>query len=94
MEHGVAVNFAKFGEHSWVEVVGEDANGEERLAFDLRNALLPQMTALALSVGTIVSGSLLVEAIFRYPGIGSLLFSSISSFDYPGARPLYIYVKG
>jgi peptide/nickel transport system permease protein len=50
--------------------------------YAMRNALLPQMTALALSVGTIVSGSLLVEAIFRYPGIGSLLFSSISSFDY------------
>jgi peptide/nickel transport system permease protein len=33
-------------------------------------------------MGTIVSGSLLVEAIFRYPGIGSLLFKAISGFDY------------
>jgi peptide/nickel transport system permease protein len=47
-----------------------------------RNALLPQMTALALAVGGIVSGSLLVEAIFRYPGIGSVLFRAISGFDY------------
>jgi peptide/nickel transport system permease protein len=48
----------------------------------MRNALLPQITSLALSMGTIVSGSLLVEAIFRYPGIGSLLFTAISGFDY------------
>jgi peptide/nickel transport system permease protein len=51
-------------------------------AYAMRNAMLPQLTALALSVGFIVSGSLLVEAIFRYPGIGSLLFKAISGFDY------------
>lgn len=51
-------------------------------AYAMRNAMLPQITSLALSVGGIVSGSLLVEAIFRYPGIGSLLFQSIASFDY------------
>lgn len=50
--------------------------------YAMRNAMLPQITGLALSVGTIVSGSLLVEAIFRYPGIGSLLFNSIAGFDY------------
>ncbi|RIK36387.1 MAG: ABC transporter permease [Chloroflexi bacterium] len=51
-------------------------------AYAMRNAMLPQITSLALSVGTIVSGSLLVEAIFRYPGIGSVLFTAISGFDY------------
>jgi peptide/nickel transport system permease protein len=50
--------------------------------YAMRNALLPQITSLALSMGTIVSGSLLVEAIFRYPGIGSLLFTAIAGFDY------------
>lgn len=50
--------------------------------YAMRNALLPQATSLALSVGTVLSGSLLVEAIFRYPGIGSVLFRAISSFDY------------
>ena len=50
--------------------------------YAMRNALLPQTTSLALSAGAIVSGSLLVEAIFRYPGVGSLLFRSISAFDY------------
>jgi len=52
------------------------------LAYAMRNALLPQTTALALSLGTILSGSLLVEIIFNYPGIGSVLFAAISGFDY------------
>lgn len=50
--------------------------------YAMRNALLPQTTSLALSAGSIVSGQLLVEAIFRYPGIGNTLFRAISGFDY------------
>lgn len=50
--------------------------------YALRNALLPQTTALALSLGTVVSGALLVEVIFRYPGVGSLLYRAIVGFDY------------
>jgi peptide/nickel transport system permease protein len=47
----------------------------------MRNALLPQVTALALAMGTIVSGAVLVEAIFNYPGLGGLLFASILGKD-------------
>lgn len=50
--------------------------------YGLRNALLPQITALALSLGNIVSGALLVEVIFTYPGVGSLLFKAIQGADY------------
>ena len=50
--------------------------------YGLRNALLPQVTALALSLGNIVSGALLVEVIFTYPGVGSLLFEAIQGADY------------
>lgn len=52
------------------------------LWYAMRNALLPQTTALALSLGTILSGSLLVEIIFNYPGIGSVLYAAITGFDY------------
>jgi peptide/nickel transport system permease protein len=52
------------------------------LQYGLRNAILPQMTAFALSLGQIVSGSVIVEVIFAYPGIGSLLYRSISGLDY------------
>ena len=50
--------------------------------YALRNALLPQTTALALSLGFIVSGAVLVEVVFGYPGVGSLLYRAIQTFDY------------
>jgi peptide/nickel transport system permease protein len=51
-------------------------------SFALRNALLPQTTALGLSLGQLLSGALLVEVIFSYPGIGSVLYNAIRQFDY------------
>lgn len=50
--------------------------------FALRNALLPQTTALGLSLGQLLSGALLVEVIFSYPGIGSVLYNAIRQFDF------------
>ena len=50
--------------------------------YALRNALLPQVTALGLSLGQIVSGAILVEQVFAYPGIGRLLTLSIRNHDY------------
>ena len=52
------------------------------LRYGLRNALLPQVTSLALSLGTIVSQAVLVEVVFGYPGIGTLLYRAITGFDY------------
>jgi len=52
------------------------------LRYAVRNALLPQMTALALALGGIVSGAVLVEVIFQYPGVGSLLYQAVRSSDY------------
>jgi peptide/nickel transport system permease protein len=47
-----------------------------------RNAILPQVTSLAIQLGHIVSGSVIVEIVFGYPGIGNLLFQAISDSDY------------
>jgi peptide/nickel transport system permease protein len=52
------------------------------LWYGMRNALLPQTTSLALSLGHLVSGALLVEIIFRYPGMGTLLYRAVTGFDY------------
>ncbi len=52
------------------------------LRYGLRNAILPQITSLALSMGRVVSGAILVEIVFSYPGVGNLLYQSIRSFDY------------
>jgi peptide/nickel transport system permease protein len=47
-----------------------------------RNALLPQVTALGLTIGHILSGALLVEIVFSFPGIGGVLYRSIRAYDY------------
>ncbi len=50
--------------------------------YALRNALLPQLTGLAISLGFIMNGSFLVEYIFTYPGIGSLFVNAVGILDY------------
>jgi peptide/nickel transport system permease protein len=52
------------------------------LRYCVRNALLPQATGLALSLGQIVSGAVLVEVIFGYPGIGTVLYQAIRENDH------------
>jgi len=52
------------------------------LRYAIRNALLPQVTGLGLALGQIVSGALLVEAVFRYPGLGGVLLRAIVTRDY------------
>jgi peptide/nickel transport system permease protein len=75
-----------------ISVLGEDyialaeAKGlkERRIFFwyALRNGLLPQLTALALRLGYVVTGVILVEVIFSYPGIGFKLFQAVQTKDY------------
>jgi len=48
-----------------------------------RNAMLPQITGLALSLGTMMGGNLIAEIVFSYPGIGTTIFNAITNQDYP-----------
>jgi peptide/nickel transport system permease protein len=50
--------------------------------YGVRNALLPQVTTLALALGKVVTGAVLVEMVFGYPGLGNLLFESVKLNDY------------
>jgi peptide/nickel transport system permease protein len=50
--------------------------------YALRNAILPQFTSLAIALGAVVSGSVLVEVVFGLPGIGTLLYKSITASDF------------
>lgn len=52
------------------------------LRYAVRNAILPQVTAFALSLGTIISGGIVVESVFSYPGIGTVLSNAIRGFDW------------
>jgi peptide/nickel transport system permease protein len=53
------------------------------IGYVFRNAMLPQITGLALSIGTMVSGALVAEIIFSYPGLGSTILSAVTGQDYP-----------
>lgn len=53
------------------------------IGYVFRNAMLPQITGLALSIGTMVGGALVAEIIFSYPGLGSTILSAVMGQDYP-----------
>ena len=52
------------------------------VGYVFRNAMLPQLSGLALSLGTMVGGALVAEIVFSYPGIGTAMFNGITSGDY------------
>ncbi len=49
----------------------------------IRNAILPQVTAFAITLGTLVSGQVLVEYVFQYPGMGKVIYEAILAQDFP-----------
>lgn len=53
------------------------------LGYAGRNALLPNLTGFAMSLGFIVSGAILTEIVFSYPGVGYLLYQAVQQEDYP-----------
>ncbi|MCY3997064.1 MAG: ABC transporter permease [Rhodobacter sp.] len=85
--------YARLGRASMLEVLGSDyirtarAKGasERSVLFKhaLRNAALPILTVAGLQFGNLISGALLVETVFNWPGMGRLAFDSILRRDYP-----------
>jgi peptide/nickel transport system permease protein len=53
------------------------------IGYVFRNAMLPQITGLALAIGTMVGGALVAEVIFSYPGLGSTILKAVTGQDYP-----------
>lgn len=58
----------------------------------LRNALIPTITVLGSSLAFLISGSLYIETVFSWPGMGRLLFSSIGKRDYPMLSGIYLII--
>jgi peptide/nickel transport system permease protein len=56
------------------------------------NAVLPQMTGLALALGVIVGGALVTEIVFGYPGVGSLVLTAIQNRDYFLLQGIFLFV--
>jgi peptide/nickel transport system permease protein len=62
------------------------------MTYAARNAILPNITSFALSLGFVVSGSLLTEIVFNYPGIGYALIQGVQNKDYPVIQGLFLII--
>ncbi|WP_020576007.1 ABC transporter permease [Actinopolymorpha alba] len=61
------------------------------LTYSARVAILPNVTGFALGLGTILGGTVMVEMIFGYPGMGKLMFDAISNRDYPLMQTIFLF---
>ncbi|RYZ12542.1 MAG: glutathione ABC transporter permease GsiC [Comamonadaceae bacterium] len=96
----VAAVMARFTRASFIEVIQEDfvrtarAKGvSERLVVlkhCLRNALIPVVTMMGLQFGFLLGGSIVVEAVFNWPGLGRLLVDAVDMRDYPVIQALVL----
>jgi len=57
-----------------------------------RNAVLPSIANLSLAIGLVVSGALLVELVFNYPGVGDLLLQAVLNEDYPLIQGIFLVI--
>lgn len=62
------------------------------LMYAARNAILPNLTGFAMSLGFVVSGALLTEIVFSYPGVGFQLVSAVENQDYPLMQGLFLII--
>lgn len=61
-------------------------------SYAARNAILPNITGFGISLGLVVGGSLLVELVFSYPGIGFQLYNAVTSLDYSLAQGIFLVI--
>lgn len=97
---GVAAVMARFTRSAFIEIAREDyvrtarAKGvPERTVIwrhSLRNALIPVITMVGLQFGFLLGGSIVVESVFSWPGVGRLLVDSVSYRDYPVIQALVL----
>jgi glutathione transport system permease protein len=96
----VAAIMARFTRSSFVDILGEDfirtarAKGlDERrvvIKHGLRNALIPIVTMMGLQFGFLLGGSIVVEKVFNWPGLGRLLVDAVDMRDYPVIQALVL----
>lgn len=88
--------------NTMISTIGDDyvtfaeANGLKQgtvmLKYAARNALLPNLTSFGLQLGGVVGGSLLVEQVFNYPGVGLLLYNAVTNQDYPLMQAIFLII--
>ncbi|WP_304451595.1 ABC transporter permease [Nocardiopsis sp. YSL2] len=75
---------------NYLQALGAPRKLIRRYAF--RNAMLPQITGLAVQLGTIIAGALLTEIVFNYPGLGSLILDSLTNRDFFLLQGIFLFV--
>jgi peptide/nickel transport system permease protein len=85
-----------------ITTIGEDyviaaqakglSNRRVIFTYAARNALLPQLQGFGLAVGFVISGALVMEIVFSYPGIGLLLLNAVTSHDYPLMQGIFLVI--
>ncbi len=96
--------FAVTMRNNMINLLGEDyivmgrakglSDGRVMLWYAARNALLPTVSALAISLGAILGGSLVTEVVFNYPGLGNTLYQAILARDYPVIQGQLLIMTG
>ena len=85
-----------------INILGEDyitmaeakglKQGHIMLHYAARNALLPNITAFGMSLGFVLSGQIIVETVFSYPGLGYQLIKAVSNLDYPLMQAIFLMI--
>ena len=85
-----------------ITTVGEDyvlaaqakglSNRRVVLNYATRNAILPQLQGFGLALGFVVSGAIVMEIVFSYPGVGLLLLSAVTSSDFPLMQAIFLVI--
>ena len=96
--------FAVTMRNNMINLLGEDyivmgrakglSDDNVMLWYAARNALLPTVSSLAIAIGTILSGSLIIEVVFNYPGLGNTLYQAILARDYPVIQGQLLIMTG
>jgi peptide/nickel transport system permease protein len=100
---GLAASVFRMTRASVLDVAGRDhvrtahakgvAPGRIWLHHILRNALTPIVTVVALNLGTLLGGTVLVEYVFNYPGISGLLIDAVNARDYPTVQGVVLVIS-
>jgi glutathione transport system permease protein len=96
----VAAIMARFTRSSFVDILGEDyirtarakglSEGSVVIKHGMRNALIPVVTMMGLQFGFLLGGSIVVEKVFNWPGLGRLLIDAVDMRDYPVIQALVL----
>jgi peptide/nickel transport system permease protein len=77
-------------------VVAAEAKGLKprtvMIRYAARNAVLPSVSGFAISLGFVVSGSIVMEQVFNYPGIGNVLYQAVTNDDYPLMQGIFLVI--